>query len=318
LGRKVGVKAMIWGAIISSSPDFDVLVTPMLDPVSALFAHRGFSHSLLLASMAAPLLGWLLAKLHRDRTVSILEWAMLAFLSLLGHIAIDCFNTYGTGILEPFRHARVAYDSMSITDLALLVPLTAIAILLYMFNTKVKTRQILGWVAVAFTAIYVLFSVLVKVSVESRGKTELASQGIIYNRMLTTPLPLSNLLWKVVAEQDTAYQVGYYSLFDSARIKFESLPRNEAVLNNLLSYPEVTNILRFTKGFHSASVEDGQVWIYDLRYGSLGFNDPKPYVFSIGVRELHGKIDVTRAHPDRKINWRNFISYIRRIKRDLN
>lgn len=318
MGRKVGVKAMIWGAIISSSPDFDVLVTPLLDPVSALFAHRGFSHSLLLTCMAAPLLGWLLAKLHRDRTVSSLEWTKLASLSLLGHIAIDCFNTYGTGILEPFSHARVAYDSMSITDFSLLVPLTAIAILLYTLNAKAKVRQMLGWVAVAFTTIYLLFSVLVKVSVESRAESELASQGIRFNRLLTTPLPLSNLLWKVVAEQDTAYQVGYYSLFDSARIEFESLPRNEAVLNNLLSYSEITDILRFTKGFYSASVEDEQVWIYDLRYGSLGFNDPKPYVFSIGVRELHGKIDVTRAHPDRKISWKNFISYIRRIKRDLN
>ncbi|HOY73332.1 MAG TPA: metal-dependent hydrolase, partial [Tenuifilaceae bacterium] len=55
VGKKMGNKALVYGAIAGSLPDFDVFVARFFDPVDALFVHRGFSHSLFLLVILAPL-----------------------------------------------------------------------------------------------------------------------------------------------------------------------------------------------------------------------------------------------------------------------
>ncbi|TXK52431.1 metal-dependent hydrolase, partial [Pontibacter qinzhouensis] len=39
-GRKIGNKALLWGAIAGTIPDLDVLANPMLDMVGQLSFHR--------------------------------------------------------------------------------------------------------------------------------------------------------------------------------------------------------------------------------------------------------------------------------------
>ena len=68
LGRKVGNKAPIWGAVVGSLPDLDVLFNPLMDQVTQLTWHRGYSHSILLNLIAAFVVGWLLSRLHRGQT----------------------------------------------------------------------------------------------------------------------------------------------------------------------------------------------------------------------------------------------------------
>jgi len=46
LGRKIGNKAILWGAIAGTIPDLDVLSKFFTDTVSALEIHRGLTHSL--------------------------------------------------------------------------------------------------------------------------------------------------------------------------------------------------------------------------------------------------------------------------------
>ena len=47
IGRKEGNKAILWGVIIGTIPDLDVIVARFFDPVRSLLVHRGFSHSIL-------------------------------------------------------------------------------------------------------------------------------------------------------------------------------------------------------------------------------------------------------------------------------
>jgi len=49
-GRKLGNRAMIWGAIAGTIPDLDVFVGKLYkDPVDELAFHRGISHSFFFA-----------------------------------------------------------------------------------------------------------------------------------------------------------------------------------------------------------------------------------------------------------------------------
>ena len=54
LGKKIGNKAMLYGAIAGTIPDLDVLASFFTDTVSALEIHRGFTHSIFFSVLFAP------------------------------------------------------------------------------------------------------------------------------------------------------------------------------------------------------------------------------------------------------------------------
>lgn len=64
LGRKVGNRAMLWGAIGGTIPDLDVFANLSADPMSALAYHRAFTHSLVFGLLAPPLLGLIVHRLY--------------------------------------------------------------------------------------------------------------------------------------------------------------------------------------------------------------------------------------------------------------
>ncbi|MEM6722439.1 MAG: metal-dependent hydrolase [Bacteroidota bacterium] len=83
LGKKVGNRAMIWGAVAGTIPDLDVLTNLWMPDVYALAAHRGFSHSIVFAIITAPVFGWLVHRFYQrdlDRN-RFYKGAMIGFLS---------------------------------------------------------------------------------------------------------------------------------------------------------------------------------------------------------------------------------------------
>lgn len=80
LGRKVGNKAILWGAIAGTIPDLDVLSRTFFDDLRANELHRGVTHSILFSLVMAPVLGhWV--RWHRASLLSV-------FTSLVGLIFI--------------------------------------------------------------------------------------------------------------------------------------------------------------------------------------------------------------------------------------
>lgn len=64
LGRKVGNRAMLWGAIGGTIPDLDVLANLTTDSMSALAYHRAFTHSLTFGFLAPAILGLVVHRLY--------------------------------------------------------------------------------------------------------------------------------------------------------------------------------------------------------------------------------------------------------------
>lgn len=64
LGKKVGNRAMIWGAIGGTIPDLDIFANFVTDEMTALAWHRGFSHSITFAVLAPIVFGWMTYKLY--------------------------------------------------------------------------------------------------------------------------------------------------------------------------------------------------------------------------------------------------------------
>ena len=66
LGKKLGNRAMMWGAVAGTIPDLDVIANFFMDDMGALAFHRGFTHSLFFAVTMPWLLGWLVWRLYES------------------------------------------------------------------------------------------------------------------------------------------------------------------------------------------------------------------------------------------------------------
>src|SRR5688572_18854298 len=95
LGRTIGKKAMIWGAVAHSLPDIDFITAFYMDTTSALLAHRGFTHSFLFVLPAALLLAFVAEKWYRPYKISFLKWILFFSVQILLHLLLDAFNNYG-------------------------------------------------------------------------------------------------------------------------------------------------------------------------------------------------------------------------------
>lgn len=57
-GKKIGNRALLWGAIGGTIPDLDVLSRLFYGEIHALIIHRGFMHSFLFAFIISPIMAW--------------------------------------------------------------------------------------------------------------------------------------------------------------------------------------------------------------------------------------------------------------------
>lgn len=312
-GKKVGNKAILWGGIAGTIPDLDVIVSPFFDPVAALFVHRGFSHSLLFPFLIAPLVGWGISKIEQKSNVlNWRQWSLLAFLSVFTHSFLDYFNSYGTGIFEPFSDYRLAFDSIGIVDFFYTVPFLALMVWLMFYPAHHFMRRVLVWAGITVSTLYLGYTVTNKLRIEGEVKAEFADRGIGYERVLSAPLPITNFLWMVVVQDDTGFYIGYRSVFDGDRpTQFDYVRQNESLLRNFEDDKSIIGLKQFTKGFYVVEVDaNGRLWLHDLRFGGLARGE---YVFSFQLKPSLDGVEVTREHPNRRFTPENVKRYWERI-----
>ena len=134
LGKKVGNKAMLYGAIAGTIPDLDVIARYFVDTVTATEWHRGFSHSILFSVLCAPLFGWMVWKLHSKAGASWKDWSWLFFWGLFTHPILDAFTTWGTQLFWPFD-VRLAFQNIFVID-----PLYTLPFLIFLVLSAFEKR----------------------------------------------------------------------------------------------------------------------------------------------------------------------------------
>ena len=145
LGRQLGYKGALWGLLFGTLPDLDIIAYGFLSFSEQLLWHRGVSHSLLAMVVGAFLFGWLLKWIHRERNMSYLRFFTFVFLTWSTHVLIDCFNTYGTQIMEPFHSTRYSISNIAIVDLFFLVPLLLGLFLAVIVFRKKTNHKVSGY-----------------------------------------------------------------------------------------------------------------------------------------------------------------------------
>ena len=281
-GKRLGKAALLVGAVANSLPDIDFVASFWLPTTDDLLAHRGFTHSFLFLAMVSPLLAWVCGKLFVRSGIGFRSWLWFWVLQVFVHLFIDAFNAYGTAWFEPFSHYRVSFNTMFVADpLFTLWPLAAFIALLFIKRDR-PNRVKLAARALALSGVYLVLGVVFKLFVANNVEAAMKAKNIPTNHYFTTPTPLNNLLWYVVAGTDSGYYIGYRSVLDKADgMTFRFAHRNDTLLQQTHNKRDADNLVRFADGFYTVDRIHDSLAINVLRFGErFGWSAPQPgFVF---------------------------------------
>ena len=278
LGKKIGRKAMLWGALAQSAPDVDFIGAFWLNTTENLLGHRGFTHSILFAAAAAALLALIADRVHRPHDIRTRTWFLFFGVEVFGHIFIDAFNNYGVGWFEPFSHHRFSFNAIYVADPFFSIWPGIACVALIFLRRNSNARKIWWKFGTGLCSIYLLYCLFNKIKITREIEEIVAKQGIPHQRYFTTPAPLQNWLWYVVSGNDSGYYVGYRSVFDSRKqMDFHFFPSNRYLLetDSLRHDPDLQRLKRFAQEFYTVEKWSDTLVFNDLRFGQeVGWLDP--------------------------------------------
>jgi inner membrane protein len=317
LDRKLGKKAMLWGALAQSIPDIDFLASFWMNTSSNLLAHRGFTHSFLFVAIIAVFFALIAERWHRPHNISFKRWLLFFGGVIFIHVFIDAFNNYGVGWFEPFSHRRISFQSIYVADPFFSI-WPGIAVLMLII-TKHSWKQRKKWwmMGLVMSAVYLLYCIFNKTMINGDVKAILKKQNIQYSRYFTTPTPFQNWLWYVVAGNDSGYYIGFRSVFDSKKkIDFEYFPRNDHLLDSVEAHEELQKLKRFSQKFYTVEKWNDTLVFNDLRFGQImGWHDPKgKFVFHYFLKDSADNTLVVQRGRLEGWDKNAFNLFVKRIK----
>ncbi|MEE4380727.1 MAG: metal-dependent hydrolase [Pseudomonadales bacterium] len=288
LGRRIGASAALYGAVLGTLPDLDVLV-PHADPVSTFTWHRSWSHSLLVLTLVAPALAVGLQRLHGRWTARAASgppprfgaWWALVFGALVTHPLLDAFTIYGTQLLWPLDPWPFGLGSIFIIDPIYTLPLAGgLVATLVLARCSIRWAALPNALGLVLSTVYLGWSVLAQGWMEAHARHALQEKDIAVDQLLATPAPFNTLLWRVLAIQpDGSYVEGFDSLVDgSDRLTVTRFPSDRSLLEGIRDHGPMRRLAWFTKGYYAVRREGDDVVMTDLRMGV----EPS-YVFSFRV-----------------------------------
>lgn len=344
LGKKIGNRAMFWGAVGGTIPDLDVLGGIFLSNIDNLAFHRGISHSITFSIIGALSLGWLVHRLYQSSyhkwmaivlkiiaavlvgsaiqfvfrrffpdnyvpivlvglgligilyynikkryftdqweapNASVRDWQWLFFWALFTHPILDCFTMYGTQLFAPFSDVRVSWSTISVADPLYTLPFLMGIIMASRFHRTSKMRRIWTYVGIGLSSAYMLFTVINKQLISARFAEAMKDQGIEYERFVTNPYILNNIVWSCTAETKDAYYLGQYSMFDETDIEFVTIAKNHHLIPDMDTDPTTQTLKWFSDGYFVVNEQAEGFQVSDLRFGTFsGKGDhPDDFIF---------------------------------------
>ena len=316
-GKTLGKKAMLWGAMAQSIPDIDFIASFWMKTSDNLLAHRGFTHSFLFCLIITPVLAMLAERLHRPHDISLKKWMLFFGGVIFIHIFIDAFNNYGVGWLEPFSHYRYAFNIIYIADPFFSIWPGIALLALIVLKSRITKRRIWWELGLGLSAFYLVYCTLNKSKMDGDIKNILQTQHISYTRYFSTPAPLQNWLWYVVAGDDKGYHVGFRSVFDSkTEINFQYFPKNDSLLKPVKHHEDLQKLIRFSKQFYTVEYREDTLVFNDLRFGQiLGWQYPnEKFVFHYYLQHPDDNLLVIQRGRFAKWDMNSFASLWKRIK----
>ncbi len=306
LGKKLGNKAAIIGALVANIPDLDLVLLPFYSGVERIGIHRGYSHSIILSLALALLISYFISRKNWAKEVGFYKILMLNWLVLLSHIFLDSFTTYGTQLFLPFSDYRVSIDSINIIDPVFTFPvLIGVSTALFL-NKNNDNRRIYNYIGLGVSILYLLTTLGIKKHVNNQFRHELAEQNITFNKLLSVPVGMASLKWYGVAKSKDSLYIGKLSDIQHNHVSFEAFPVNDALLEGL--DPWLVNRLKwFAQGYYTVAEDNGKIRVYNMQCDMQGvrhygdYKAPTAFYYEVTPKE-NGGYDLTSGMQPNEAN----------------
>ncbi len=281
LGKKVGNKALLWGGIAGTIPDLDVIYIKLIGggAIEEIVLHRGFSHSITFAILMAPILGWVVNWLYRKKNeAAFLQWTNLFFWAIFTHPLLDSLTTYGTQLFLPFSDYRVSIASVFVVDLLYTVPFLLSVIAVSFIHRSDGWRRRVNYLGLALSSAYLLTGILNKYLVTDVFRTDLAAEPEKKELVFVGTTPLNIILWYGVAETDSAFHIGYYSLLDDSEdVSWLPFKKNHQLLAGIENEYGVDRLRWFSDQLYVVTRPHADTLnFYTMKFGRSKFESTEP------------------------------------------
>lgn len=299
LGKKVGNKAILYGAIVGTIPDLDVIANFFTDTITAIEIHRGVTHSILFAVVMAPVFGWFISKIERKSPANWKDWSRLMFWGLITHGFLDAFTTWGTQLFWPI-HYPVSIQSIFVIDPLYTLPFLVFVILTMFQKRTSPKRKKYNRLGLIVSSSYLALTLVVKGITYQKFSQALDEQNITYLQMQNKPGPLNIILWYANVETEDAFLIGSYSFFDTRPIQFHAFAKDHHLLGDWKEKRNMQRLIKITEGWYTITERDGELFLNDLRFGLLNSDPSNPdFAFSYLLEEIDGEIYATEVDKNR-------------------
>ncbi|MDN3672932.1 metal-dependent hydrolase [Flavobacterium branchiarum] len=311
-GEKLHRKTILYGAVLGTIPDLDVVFGQFLNPVNGVAIHRGLSHSLLFFGLLSPILGWAIAKIERGK-INFRTASLMVFWCLFTHVLLDMFTSWGTQIFWPFPD-RIALKTIFVIDPLYTLPLLVYLILAWRKPTFLQRKKYVLR-GIYISSLYLLLTCGLKLYALQQFKNALQEQHITYNDLIVKPTAFNCILWNANVATKDAYLLGDYSLFDSQPITFERYEKNNSLSQQLAGNPDFETLKKVSEGWYIITKKDNEYHFNDLRFGLLTKDPKQPqFAFSYVFKEENGKLRAQEVPKEKRDGKALMKGILNRIK----
>ncbi len=267
LGKKIGRKAALIGAIAKSIPDFDLFYTGLSDPRMYMCYHRGHTHSLIWEFLYAIPLAFIFYKLFKNK-VSYAKWFLLFIVCLWGHSLLDTCTVYGTRLFLPFTNNAFSWNNLSIVDLLFTAPMLLMMIAALIFRNDGNIRKYLTRSTLIYCFLYLGFTFMNKAVANHIVSKSLEQNNIPHTTYFTAPTILNNILWYGMAANDSTLSVGEFTMLQKdSPIQWLRFKRNNYLLDTHPDTADVKLLKWFSKGYSICEQDGDTLNVYCVKFG---------------------------------------------------
>jgi len=282
-GKKLGNRTFLYGAILGTIPDLDILVGKFLSDVDGVAIHRGLSHSLLFFVFLSPVFGWMISKIEKN-TITVNSATLLAFWCLVTHVLLDIFTSWGTQVLWPLQY-RFALKTIFVIDPLYTIPLM-IALVFVWKNSDFFIRRKYLIRGLVVSSSYLFLTSILKLFAVNQFEKALESKKLAYQELIVKPTAFNCILWNANVATTEGYYLADYSFFDSQPIRFTFYPKNQELEQILVQSIEFHELKKISEGWYLVTQQNNNLYFNDLRFGLLNDTPENPqFAFSYAFKE---------------------------------
>ncbi len=294
--KEIGKKALLYGAILGTIPDLDILLNPFFNTIEQLAIHRAFSHSIFFSILLSLVCTkWFTYKYK----TSYKGWFLASFLALFTHPLLDICTTYGTRIFYPINKNYFTLDNVFVIDPLYTIWLLIGCITLLIMNNNNPKRTTVIKYSLVLSTVYLIFGLFTNLYVKNHFEKELKRQNITYEKLKIVPTPFNTIFWQGIIKTKEGIYFSDYSLFDSKKTLHFYYEKNDtAFLQEKMKIAELDPFFNFTEGFALARKENDKMVIYGTKFGPMSIENGKAnFIFPLIFNE-DGTYTLDQKRPD--------------------